>query len=405
MNKNAHDALVLILPAGRTLIEWRDRGTLGRERTMLEAFHERYGTIVMVTHGTERDLLAAQEIRNPDDAWLDVVPTLVRGEARSDADVIERVCQSIEGGGTPNGANVVVQTMQLDDAGISELIVPALRDRGYTVGLVARGGYLPSRVLATEQGPHTPDCVTAGGVERRISRTAQAVIGPTPKMLEDLTWRHSVDPARTFVVPNFVLAPDTPTPAADREPSTLLTCASLVPRKRIDRLVRAAAALAADLGDAARLDVLGEGPLRMELTELAKELDAPVHFLGHRPHEEVTQRLRSCTCFLLSSSFETNPRPLLEAMAEGAPVVVANSPGLAEHVENGVSGVIVPGSAESFAYALAGVIPDSDWRDMLGAAASQAIASTCSLERVVNKTLEAHEAALDNASKGAGRAA
>ncbi|MEM7754005.1 MAG: glycosyltransferase family 4 protein [Planctomycetota bacterium] len=397
MPEKIADALVLTLPAHRTLMEWRSRGTLGREREMLVAMQEQYGRIILVTHGTDQDLLAAQSIRSPEDHWFDVVPTLASGEARNDAEVAQRVLHAVRGGTDHATGRVVIQTMQLDDGGLAGLLKPALVDAGLSVSVIARGGYLPSRVVATEQGPHTPRCVAAGVIERNICKLADAVIGPTQKMLEDLSWRHAVDPETTHVVPNFVLAAEDPTPASEREPATLLTCCSLVPRKRVDRLVRAAAALAADLGDEARLDVLGEGPLRMELMALAEELNAPVHFLGHRPHEEVTERMSKCTAFVMASTFETNPRPLLEAMAQGAPVIVANSPGLAEHIENGVSGVIVPGSPESFAFSLAGVIPDPDWRDMLGAAAAQSVARSSSLERVVAKTLEAHRAAVERA--------
>jgi len=401
VSTSASDALVLVLPAGRTLEEWRGRGTLGRERALLDALRDRYARIVMVTHGADGDLLAAQELRTAKDDGLFVVPTMASRRTRDDERSVAAILDAI---GPCAGARVLVQTMQLDDGGISAQLMPVLRTAGVTAALVARGGYLPSRVLATEQGPHTAACVSAGAVERRITRIADAVMGVTPTMLDDLAWRYGVDPATTFAVPNYVLAADQPATADQREALTIVTRSALVPRKRVDHLVRAAAALRDNLGEGFRLDVLGEGPLRMNLTTLAEELKAPVQFLGHRPHEEVLARLRTCSAFVLASSFETNPRPLLEAMAEGAPVIVANSPGLAEHIENGVSGVIVPGSPESFAYALTGVLPDPDWRNMLGASASQTIAATCSLQRVVDRTLAAHDAGFARAaSKAAAR--
>ncbi len=399
------DALILTMPAGRSLAQWHARGTLDRERAMLEVFKDHYPRIIIVTHGGPEDLLAAQALRRDGEEWLDIIPTDADTADRTDPLTLDRVRSSLSTTGVPTEGSVVLQTMQLDDGGLASRIAPGLKRAGYTVAVVARGGYLPSRVHAAERGPHTQQALGAGDTERRIARLASVIIGPTHGMLDDLSWRHGIDPARTRMIPNFILEPGEPLPAQERDPATLLTCSALVPRKRIDRLVRMMVDLPDDMKGEVKLDVIGEGPLRMELTALAEELDVRVEFLGFRPHDEVRERMRKCTAFVLASSFETHPRPLIEAMANGAPAVVAQSPGLAEHVENGVTGVIVPGNPESFSYALAGVLPDADWRDMLGSTASQKIRVQCDLTRVMHKTTQAHISALEVVRRNDRRAA
>jgi glycosyltransferase involved in cell wall biosynthesis len=397
------DTLILTMPANRSLADWDARGTLDRESALLRGLRETYGRTIIVTHGGEGDAGIAQRMCPNADAWLTVVPVGETSDAPISGDLstivttaraTARVIDAVRSAG---GETVVVQTMQLDDGGLARGLVPALRSAGLTTALVARGGYLPSRVFAAELGPHSDAARHAGRTEARVLRRADVVVGPSHRMLDELTWRHGVDPACTKVIPDFVLESEEPPTADQRDPATLLTCCPLIPMKRIDHLIGGLAGLPEEQRVDARLDVVGDGPLQAELGRLATDQGVRVNFLGRVPHAELRELMRRATIYVMGSEFETHPRTLVEAMAEGLPAVVADSPGLADRVENGVTGVVVPGSPEGFSYALAGILTDPDWRDMLGATAAARVHATCGLDRVLDKTRRAHAAALARA--------
>ncbi len=113
----------------------------------------------------------------------------------------------------------------------------------------------------------------------------------------------------------------------------------------VRRLVR-------DLPDA-RLAVVGDGPLRGDLEEAAREagLDGRVVFAGLR--EDVHRILPGLDVFVLASSYEGQGVVLLEAMAAGIPVVATRVGGVPGVVRDGTDGLLVPYGDEA---ALAGAM-------------------------------------------------
>jgi len=100
---------------------------------------------------------------------------------------------------------------------------------------------------------------------------------------------------------------------------------------------------------AARLTIAGEGPQLEELQLLARELqiDGAVDFAGFISQEELRELLYSSHIFLHPSETgrdgnqEGVPNSMLEAMASGLPVFATHHGGIAEAVENNVSGILV----------------------------------------------------------------
>lgn len=71
------------------------------------------------------------------------------------------------------------------------------------------------------------------------------------------------------------------------------------------------------------LRIIGSGPLRDELLQLARTLGVSerVHLLGYRDRDGVLGEMRSCDAFVLSSTHETFGVALIEALSCGRPVV------------------------------------------------------------------------------------
>jgi colanic acid/amylovoran biosynthesis glycosyltransferase len=124
------------------------------------------------------------------------------------------------------------------------------------------------------------------------------------------------------------------------------------------------------------LRIVGGGPLRQDLEALAEGL--PVTFLGalHRSELALEYAAASVVVFpsVLASSGDQDGLPvaLLEAMAAGRPVIVSALPGLADAVEDGVSGRVVrSGDPQSLAAAIGSILADETEAQRLGRGASE----------------------------------
>jgi glycosyltransferase involved in cell wall biosynthesis len=115
--------------------------------------------------------------------------------------------------------------------------------------------------------------------------------------------------------------------------------------------------------------VIGDGPDREALSaELARTgLGEIVELAGERG--DVPDLLAASDIFVLSSRSEGLPVSILEAMAAGLPVVASAVGGVAELVEDGETGLLVPaGDADALAVALRRLVVDPELRQGLGAA-------------------------------------
>ena len=153
------------------------------------------------------------------------------------------------------------------------------------------------------------------------------------------------------------------------------TAGRLDPVKRLDVFLSAAKQISMRLPNS-RFVIVGEGSEGIRLRELAKTngLGSQIQFLGHR--DDIYDVLRAFDVFVLCSDHEGLPMVLLEALYLGAPVVARSVGGIAEVVQNGVSGILV-GSDEpdALAEACLGILGDKARRNRLGAAGTDLVSS------------------------------
>ena len=71
-----------------------------------------------------------------------------------------------------------------------------------------------------------------------------------------------------------------------------------------------------------------------------------ISLAGRLPQTEACKRLRACSCFILPSIYEGQPKALLEAMALGMPVIGTNIEGVSELIEDGVTGFLAEPSVQ-----------------------------------------------------------
>ena len=139
-----------------------------------------------------------------------------------------------------------------------------------------------------------------------------------------------------------------------REQMCRIFCAArLAPEKGIEFLIRAMALLVGKID--VRLRLAGDGPSRLALEEITRELGVAdrVNFLGNLSERDVTRELSSSDLFVLPSLAEGVPVSLMEAMAVGVPVIATNIAGTSELVEDGRTGLLVrPSDAHVLADAI-----------------------------------------------------
>lgn len=145
-----------------------------------------------------------------------------------------------------------------------------------------------------------------------------------------------------------------------------------------DHLLRAFKTVSAAF-PAARLSIAGGGPMKDELTTLARRLglEDRTEFLGQIPASEVPAVLATADIFAMPSVFdsETFGVAAVEAQAMGVPVVASRVGGVPEAVRDGETGILVkPADPEALAAAIARLLGDPGLRDRMGKAARKFVA-------------------------------
>jgi glycosyltransferase involved in cell wall biosynthesis len=146
------------------------------------------------------------------------------------------------------------------------------------------------------------------------------------------------------------------------------TIARLVPDKGIDCFLEMAAHILAVRKDV-QFFIAGDGPIRVALQQRACELGIAPHvvFLGHR--DDIRDVMEAMDVFVLPTKREGFGVVFAEAMAMGKATVGSLIGPVAEVVENGVTGYLVPpDDAQGFAEQVLGLLADEKTRLAFGTA-------------------------------------
>jgi glycosyltransferase involved in cell wall biosynthesis len=161
---------------------------------------------------------------------------------------------------------------------------------------------------------------------------------------------------------------------------------SLHVRKGYQYLIEAVPLVLTEL-PGARFVLVGEGPERLRLEQLAAELGVAgrVQFLGQRT--DVSAVLPEFDVFVLPSITEGMPNAVLEAMAAGIPVVASRVGGVPEIVQDGETGLLVePESPSDLARSLVRLGRDAPLRLALTQRALAVVTSRFNPQREVDET-------------------
>jgi glycosyltransferase involved in cell wall biosynthesis len=146
------------------------------------------------------------------------------------------------------------------------------------------------------------------------------------------------------------------------------------------------------------LVLAGDGPDRALLEAEAQRLGIAdrVRFLGYQSSDKVRSLLQETDVFVLPSFAEGVPVVLMEAMASGVPVVSTRVAGVAELVDHGISGFVVPpGDVGELAGAIEALLADPELRTRFGAAGRRTIEREFDVRREAGWLGDVLSAALD----------
>lgn len=161
-------------------------------------------------------------------------------------------------------------------------------------------------------------------------------------------------------------------PATDRP--TLLYTGRLVALKNVGMLL-CAAARARDSGSEFRLRIVGDGPERRRLEELAERLGlAPiVEFVGAVSHDQVLEELRGADAYVFPSLKEGGAWSLMEAMCAALPVICLETSGMSVITTDQCALRVAPTSRDAivqgFADAIGALCASGELRARLGSSA------------------------------------
>jgi glycosyltransferase involved in cell wall biosynthesis len=213
----------------------------------------------------------------------------------------------------------------------------------------------------------------AESLEQSALAHARRIVANSRQMKDELV-RAGVDASKIDVVINGVdldlFSPDGEVRRAGPPGSIVVGFSgSLKGWHGIDVLTRAFEAVADDTR--LHLLVVGDGPLRSEVTRLSEALPDRVTFTGALPLEEVPAWIRGTDIAVAPyprlEPFYFSPLKVLDAMACGVANVASDIGQVPELIRNGETGLLVPpGDPEALARALRTLIDDAPLRARLG---------------------------------------
>lgn len=269
--------------------------------------------------------------------------------------------------------------------------------------------WFPSGLVGTwlSKLAHTPLVTTMHGTDVRIARSIamsrpafRHVLHNSSAVTAVSRWlaheAQSLVSAPAPVVAPMPVATELFTPRGPRTQNTLLFVGRLTVQKGVDLLLQALP----KLPSAITLDVVGDGPERARLEQLARELGvgARVRWHGMLAQSNLTSHYRSAAALVVPSADEGLGLVAVEAMLCETPVVAFESGGLPDVVQHDRTGFLVSErSPDALAAAVQQLLLLPDQGRALGAAGRMHALATFDPESVARRYIDIYQRAIASA--------
>ncbi len=168
----------------------------------------------------------------------------------------------------------------------------------------------------------------------------------------------------------------------------------LDPIKGYDRLIRAFKTVTHAIPDA-RLMLIGDGPDRQRLEQVAHNENLQDHIIFTGYKSDVKPYLAAFSLFVCSSHSEGVPNAMLEAMAMGTPILSTRVGGIESVVDDDREGRLVTNNhPETLSHAINNMLSDPETLQTMSRAARERIVRDLSVENMVRRVERMYDCVL-----------
>lgn len=240
-------------------------------------------------------------------------------------------------------------------------------------------------------------------IERRLCRYADKIITVSNALRNEVVMDMRLPTEKLTVIYNGIPFCHVIDMAKTSKSSVPLvgTVSRLAPQKGVEYLIRAAA-IVREKFPAARFIIIGDGPFREELENLARKIGVrdSIDFLGFQP--DALSIVATFDVFALTSTRETFGLTLVEALSQGVPVVASGVGGIPEIVDGSTTGLLAePGNLQDIASKICLLLKDKELAERIGRQGSEYVRAHFSAERMVRETENLYLGLLPNVAKDA----
>ena len=254
--------------------------------------------------------------------------------------------------------------------------------------ILGRMGYLKSFNKKKMHGDDSKLYKDATKLEKKLALNSSKIILTSQQLKEGFENSYPKSHDKIIVIPNFV---DTTIFKPDNKIEKkydLLYIGRLAEQKNIKILLKAI------IGLKLKILFIGRGPFKNNILRYKKKYNLNLELIDMVPNQELPFYMNSSSIFVQPSSFEGNPKSLLEAMSCEIPVIGANSPGISNLITHNNNGYICEPTIDGIRNAINDLINKVELQNNLSKNARQYILDNHSLALTVESELELYNEVL-----------
>jgi len=359
--------LALFFTYGMSLEKWAKIGSLSREIKPYQMLAKRFDQVYFFTYGSTRDLNFKDELGD----GIIVLPKKINIPNFLYGLLIAvfywKELKSVD----------VLKTNQM--AGAIPAVIAKLCHRKKK--LIVRNGYEWLNVLIKEKKAFWKKAIVHT-LEKIAYKVADIVIFTSQKDKNFAKEKFKIPERKIRIVPNYIDINLFKPQDTGKEKGRVVFVGRLSKEKNLFNLIEAAAGLPVNLV------FIGQGELKDDLEELAKEKGVKIEFKGKLNNSELPEELNKAEIFILPSLYEGCPKALLEAMACGLPCIATDVDGIKEVIIHKENGYLCQTDAASIQKAFIELLGNEGLRMKIGSNARQQILKEFSLEKIMEKEYE-----------------
>ena len=140
-----------------------------------------------------------------------------------------------------------------------------------------------------------------------------------------------------------------------------------------------------------KLRLIGDGPQKEQLKNLAESNRVNLEIIPKQPHENLPPLLNECEAFVFPSFFEGHPKALLEAMACELPVITTPVYGINNLIEHKQNGFLCPDtSPKAIRSTILQVLQNKNLSNKIAKAGREFVINNYSMQKVTQILKESY---------------